>query len=432
MDRCFPVCRFLLLPALISLLPLTAFADPPLWAPPELAPLIVQGITGNQEIKSAHTQLAALQEKIPFEGALEDPKIGFGLLNLPVNSYRFDREPMTQKQVFISQKLPWYGKLDLKSRQAVIRAERQTVMIRGKELELARKVTAAYYELVYLDNALRTNRRLMKLVAQASQVAEAQYVTGRGPQQDMFQAQVELGKLQDEKLMLSNNRRNQEDILNALLSRESFMAVETTAAPEIGELKLDEDVLRQQLLEKNPWLKIKSLEIEMAELDLDLSQKDYWPDMDVRLAYGQRDEDATGRDLQDFLSASVTMNIPLWKRNRQDRKANASRLDAQAARQSYDALRLSLNHRIDALKTDLQNNHDSYRLYQDQLIKQTRDWASSALAAYEVGRVDFDTMINARMRVLRFHLQAEKYRYGMLQKRAELEELIGGPLPEKG
>jgi outer membrane protein TolC len=64
----------------------------------------------------------------------------------------------------------------------------------------------------------------------------------------------------------------------------------------------------------------------------------------------------------------------------------------------------------------------------DALIVQAEQWARSSLTAYEVGKVNFNTMINAQIRLLRFELQAENYLFSLYKKRAELEELLGAPL----
>ena len=83
----------------------------------------------------------------------------------------------------------------------------------------------------------------------------------------------------------------------------------------------------------NPWLKVKQAEVDQANVEIELAQKDYWPDMDFTVAYGQREEDLNGRDLPDFFSASVVINIPLWQKTRQDKKLEATKLSHQAALQ---------------------------------------------------------------------------------------------------
>jgi len=61
-------------------------------------------------------------------------------------------------------------------------------------------------------------------------------------------------------------------------------------------------------------------------------------------------------------------------------------------------------------------------------LVQSEQWAHSSLAAYEVGKVEFNTMVSAQILLLRAELQAKRYLYSIYQKLAELEELIGGPV----
>jgi outer membrane protein TolC len=166
-------------------------------------------------------------------------------------------------------------------------------------------------------------------------------------------------------------------------------------------------------------------------VNINLARKDYWPDMDFIVAYGQRDEDFTGRDLPDLLSASVVVNIPLWQKNRQDKNLEAKRKSYEAATKSYENLAKSLPYRIDALATDIRDTQENYRLFSDALMIQAEQLARSALAAYVVNKVEFNTMINAQMRLLRFELKSKQYLFNVYQKRAELEEVLGGPLISK-
>ena len=130
-----------------------------------------------------------MKKEIPFAGSLDDPRLGFAILNLPTDSFDFDQEAMTQKQIFIAQKFPWFGKLDLRTQRATLNAVRQQAILDAKRLELARKIAVAYYELGFVATSLETNARLTDIVAQLLGVAETRYATGRGLQQDVLQAQ---------------------------------------------------------------------------------------------------------------------------------------------------------------------------------------------------------------------------------------------------
>ena len=408
--------------------PASGKAESPIWAPPPLTRLIKEGIDQNKEIKSLEDEVASLKKAIPFAGSLEDPRLGFAILNLPTDTFDFDQEAMTQKQIFIAQKFPWFGKLDLRTQRATLQAVRRQAILDAKRLELARKIAVAYYELGFVATSLEINARLTDIVNQLLGVAETRYATGRGLQQDVLQAQVELSKLLDEKITLERRRRTLEDRINELLNRESFITVLPPKNMSYPDLQLKVKHLQDQALKGNPQLRVRQAQIDIAAKDIELARKDYWPDMDVKLAYGQRDEDFMGRDLPDFVSGSVTMNIPLWQHKRQDSKLAAAKKNHQAAINFYRNLIESLPHRVDALVTEIRDTQKNYRLFTDALLLQADQWASSSLLAYEVGKLEFNTMLGARIRLLRFELQTANYMFRIYQKRVELEEVLGGPL----
>ena len=408
--------------------PAIGMTDSPIWAPPDLAQLIEEGLAQNKEIKSQEDKVASLQKEIPFAGSLDDPRLGFGVLNLPTDTFDFDQEPMTQKQIFIAQKFPWFGKLDLRTQRAALKAIRQQAILDAKRLELSRKIADVYYELGYVATSLDTNARLISIVNQLLGVAETRYATGGGLQQDVLQAQVELSKLLDEKITLDRKRRTMEDRINALLNRESFSPVQPLKEVSYPKLQLDIKHLQEVALRENPQLKVRRAQIDIAAKEIELARKDYWPDMDFKVAYGQRGEDRMGRNLPDFISGTVAMNIPLWQRSRQNSKLAAAKKNHQAAVNFYRNLAESLPHRVDALVTEIRDTQKNYKLFSDALLVQADQWANSSLSAYEVGELEFNTMIGAQIRLLRFELQTANFIFTTYQKRAELEEVLGGPL----
>jgi outer membrane protein, heavy metal efflux system len=415
----------------VSWAPATVDAGSPISAPPPLAEIIDEGLAQNKEIQSLKAQAESYRREVSYAGSLDDPRLGLGVVNLPKDTLSFDQEPMTQKVVSIAQKIPWFGKLSLKSQRTQLQAMRQEGIVKAKQLELARQIATSYYELGYVAASEKINERLIALVTQLLKVAETRYAAGMALQQDVFQAQVELSGLLDQKIMLERQHRTLEDRINELLNRESFMPV---APPGLAfpDLKLVAEELKKQSLERNPWLAVRQAEVDQAQIGIQLAEKDYWPDPDFIVAYGQRDDLKNGMDQADFVSAQVVITIPLWQKTRQDSKLAATEKSKDAATKSYRNLAESLPYRVDSLVTEINNLQDNYRLYADALIVQTQLWARSSLAAYEVGKVEFNTMITAQIRVLRSDLQAQRYLYSIYQKRAELEEVLGGPLKPQG
>lgn len=392
---------------------------------PELAQLIEELLQSNEELQSMDEERAALEAEISVAGALDDPRLGVGVSNLPTDTFSFNQEPMTQKQLFIAQKLPWFGKLDLRTQKAAIIVERQKALIEAKRLELIKSLSTTFYDLGFVVESLQVNAELTQMVSRMLQVAEAGYASGKSLQQDVFQAQVELGKLIDERVSLEKRKRTMAARINELLNRPEFLEIEVPVDPGSLEIQLDPEITKQLALTHNPMLRVRQADIDRASINIDLASKDYYPDMDFRVGYGQRDEDFNGRNLPDFVSAFVVVNVPLWQRQKQDKQLLAQQNRLKSATRSYENLQHALPHQVDALLNEISAVQENYRLFSMGLIEQTANWSLSALSAYEVGKVDFDTMIKAHLRALRFELQAERYQFQLNQKLTELETLAG-------
>jgi len=409
--------------------PLKVYAEIPIWSSKSLTPIIKEGLAKNQSLKSFEYQTQALSEKIPAAGALPDPRLGFGLLNMPTDNFRFDEEPMTQKQIFIAQKIPWTGKRSLRSEDTHWSAKQKEMMFKNQRLILSKDIADAWYDLGFISKSREINDRMIELLDRILDAAESRYATGKGLQQDIFQAQVELSKLYNEKISLKSKHRILEDRINLLLNRKGYQPVVFVNDLADPDIKLSLPALTSIALSHNQELKIRKYVIEQMKTRVHLAEKDYWPDFDIMAAYGQRDESRGGKDWTDFFSTTVSINLPVWQNTKQDKKLAAANAMHHAAKQSYEHLLESIRHQLDSLATEVINLQDNYYLYQQTLLPQTEGWARSALNAYEVGEVEFNTMINARMRLLMFELQAERYRLDVYKKRAQLEALIGQALP---
>ena len=402
--------------------------EPLLTAPSALAALVDEGLANNQQLQSQRSKIDAMRREIWAAGALDDPQLGLALLNLPVDTWRFNQEPMTQKQVSIAQKFPWFGKLDLKTQQAVLAAKIAEARWRGQRLALARKIITAYFDLALAVRGDQINAQLMTLVKQLLQSSENRYAGGMGLQQDVLQAQVELSRLTDEQNNLADRRRTQNRKLNELLNRPAFQAVTPVVRMPMPPMDLDFRWLEKLALRQNPEIVARGLSMEQAAVGVDLARKAFYPDFNVKLAYGFREDDRLGAERPDFFSAGVNLNIPLYQTRKQAPLLEAAAKSRQAAAEALHDLQLSLPHRVETVHSAVQRLQDSYKLYTGTLLLQARQWADSAQSAYEVGKLEFNSMINAQMQVLRLQLQADTYLYRLYQKRADLEALIGAPL----
>lgn len=395
--------------------------------PRTLGDILKEGLENNLMLQSLRSQADALLDEVSAAGALDDPRLGVVLANIPTDTFRFDQEPMTQKQISIAQKIPWLSKLSLKTQLVVLRAKTAETQWMAERLALERKIVVAYYELALVLRSQTINAQLIEKVNRGLQSSESRYAIGKGLQQDVLQAQVEVSRLLDEQNNLADRRRTTDNKLNELLNRPVYdpiipFGIEKLNLPDKA---LDSEGLKNKALAQNPQVTIRHLMVKQAGVGEELARKAFYPDFDVRLSYGQRDDDSVGNTRADFFSAGVNLNIPLWQKRKQKPKLESAIKRSQSAKKSLRNLQLQLPHNIDSLVSSMGRFNANHNLFVSTLLIQAEQWANSAQIAYEVGKLEFNSMIKAQIQLLRLNLQADTYLVRYFQKWAELKEILG-------
>jgi outer membrane protein TolC len=137
---------------------------------------------------------------------------------------------------------------------------------------------------------------------------------------------------------------------------------------------------------------------------LELARKDYYPDFDVRFSYGQRDSMPDGTKRSDMVSLTLAINLPVWRdTKRGPRLAEAQAMREQAQRM-YEAQRNELAMKLRQQVAATDQNLRSSRLYQKDILPQSRLTVEASLAAYRVNRVDFMTLLDNQMSVFNFEI----------------------------
>jgi len=385
-------------------------------------------LQNNPALAAAGKQAAAMAEIPPQVGTLPDPRLAFDAVNLPADTFSTTQENMTQLRVGLSQKLPFPGKLDLKSEAARFEAEAARFDVDEFRLQLIRNVRINWWNLFYLDRALEIVRRNQTLLRQFISIAQTKYKVGKGLQQDVLLAQVELSKLLDIEIRLKGARRRGEARLNALLNRPTHLAISIPAKvdeqlPEIEK----EPELHQIALANRPLLKEKNRHIDAARSRVSLAEKDYYPDFRVGAGYGFRQGNNTGRNdsRADFLTLGVSLNLPIFTGTKQDR-ALAQR-KAEVAREQFarqDAIEAVWSETSEAL-ANYRKSKDQASLFKTGIIPQSSQTVASMLAGYQVNKVDFLNLVRSQITLYNFETQYWKALAEARQSMARLDAAIG-------
>lgn len=393
----------------------------------QLVRLVAEALRDNPELQAARRALQAARSRVEPAGALDDPMLEAGVLNLPVQSRSFAAEDMTMKMIGLTQRLPYPGKRAL--RRAVAEAEAGVAEQNVQELanKVRRDVKTAYFEVAFVAESERLIEKNLRLMEQLSAIAESRYSVGQATQSDVLKAQTQRARMQEELIKLGRERRMAEADLNRALGRAD------SAALGPGELRLHEvslalDELRSSARANRPQLLAQQRSMDRTASMLDVARRDYYPDFDVRVSYGQRDSAADGLKREDMISFVVAINLPVWraaKREPRVAEAQAMRDEAttmyQAKLNETDAM---LRQQVAAAEQALR----AARLYETALLPQARLSADAALSAYRVGRVDFMTLLDSQATVFNAELGYAAALASRAKALADVELLAGREL----
>ena len=389
--------------AILAILVLAAAMLPPTGAAaPATTPLqaiIREAQQNNPEIRAARSEKEAAEQRIAPAGALDDPMLEAGVISVPVDSFRFDREDMTMKMIGMSQRFPYPGKRGL--RQDVAARDAQSAGYGFQETlnRVAREAKVAYFDLALVIESARLVEKNKLILGQFLKIADGRYSVGQGSQADVLKAQTQLSKMTDELIKLGRERPMFEAELVRALGRGPGAAAPVPESLQLREAPLSLDELRERGLRERPQLLALQSMIARAEKSLELMRKDSYPDFDVRFSYGQRDRMPDGTRRSDMVNLTVAINLPVWR----ETKIGPRIAEAQAMRDQalnmYQAQRNEVGMKLRQQVASVQQNLRSARLYRNDILPQARLTVEAALAAYRVNRVDFFTLLDNQMTV---------------------------------
>jgi outer membrane protein TolC len=200
----------------------------PLWAqegkpaPFKLNDLIEAALEKNPDVLAAKSKWEVFKERPPQAGALDDPMLGLGIVNLPVDTFSFRDEDMTMKEISITQRLPYPGKRGLRSEMAQKEAEAALSDYEEAKNKVSREMKMAYFDLFYANRAIEVTERNREILKLLNQIAETRYSVGEGIHTDVLKAQVGLSKMIDELIMLNQSKRTLKARINTLLHQPPF------------------------------------------------------------------------------------------------------------------------------------------------------------------------------------------------------------------
>jgi outer membrane protein TolC len=350
--------------------------------------------------RSRHRQKAATAQSIAA-GALPDPVVSLNIANLPLDSFDFGQEPMTQLKVQASQTFPRGDTRKLKRRRLHEQGEQQPLMRKDRLANVDVTVSQLWLEAFRHRETIRLIKGDRALFEHLVDIAESNYTSGvvRTQQHDLVRAQLELTRLED-RLVLA--QQQQEATLAALSEWLPNMAPQAISLSEILPTMTDDQHVQalgglSKILLSHPKIKTIDQQLAMTRTGIELARQQHKPQWKLNTGYGYRDDDPLGNDRSDFFSLGVSFDVPLFPAHRQDQKVrSAQAIDAALKTEKALALR-SMRASYQSARSRLQHLNQRKTLYEQRLLKEVHDQAQASLTAYTNDAGDFAEAVRARI-----------------------------------
>ncbi|MCM2338525.1 MAG: TolC family protein [Lysobacter sp.] len=344
----------------------------------------------NPELRALQAETEAAEARIVPAGALPDPMASFGLRDIDPEYPAFLPGNVGSASYQIRQRVPLWGKRGLAREVASSQARALGLERNAVALDLIADAESAYVRYWHADASLLVIDRQITLLEQVEEIAGVRYALGMAPQQDAIRAQVERTSMQRERIQRQAGRAEAMAMLNVALGRRAdanLLAPSEPPALPVASATLT-DALTKLDTEAHPALRSSRAQADAAHDAVELQRRARWPDITFGVGAMQRGDRVESYELM------LEVEIPLQRRALHEREREARRMqDAAIAR--TEVARNALAGRLGVAWTQWRSAREQRQLIEKAQLPQSDANFKSALASYQVGEVDFNTLLEA-------------------------------------
>jgi cobalt-zinc-cadmium efflux system outer membrane protein len=393
----------------------------------QLQDLVKEAMENNPQLRAARSQVEAGWKKVDQATAWEAPQIGIEFFQTPTKSFPNPVKDGMETDYFIQQMFPFPGKLSAAGNSAENNAMMLEQGYKALERKVISEVKSAYYDLYLVQRKIRINTDNQELMRQFQKIALKHYEVGTGEHHEALRAQVELSTLINEGIILQKEKRAAEAMLNTLLSRPTDSPLGFVPDPDLSAAQLTFDQLKPIALESRPEVRAMHYAIDMSQSEVQLSKREYFPDLMLRFAY----KDMAGTP-NNFWSAVAGVSIPLafWSRGKYSSKVEENELNARKAEEEFNSMKNTTLFEVQDALLKVQTNQNLVQLYKNTVIPQARQTLETTIIAYQTGRSMFLWLIDIYRTLLNAQLSYHQSVMDFMKSQVELERAVGLSMEE--
>lgn len=342
----------------------------------------------NPELRVRALDAQAADARIQPAGALPDPMLSVEFRDIDIDRPRVSPSQVGNTLYQVRQRFPLWGKRELAREVARQEASASLLMRDATALELQADASVAYVRYWHAGASVAVVERMIKLLEDLQRLAETRYSAGLAPQQDAIKAQVETTAMRRDLIERRAMGREAAATLNTLLAREPDAPLATPIAAPALPLTASLQQILTAIPAQHPMVQAQAHMVVANDRMAEMVRRERYPDINAGLGLMQSGNRLASWELM------FEVDVPLQQTARRNRE-RAALLVRDSALERQSAIVTELRGRVGEAWARWQSALDQRRLIESPLLPQAEANFHSALASYQVGAVDFGTLLEA-------------------------------------
>jgi hypothetical protein len=359
---------------------------------------------------------------------LPDPVLFAAVQSVPTDTFKLDQEPMTQLRFGVRQMFPKGDTLDLKKDMSLINGDIQDIQKNLLWQKLKLNTETAWLEAWYWQKNKQLIEKDRVFLIQVQDFIQSLYQIGAKDQSDLIGAQLELIKLDERQIEADRQYKQYRYMLNTLANENLLggpLSQDLVLIDQIGiDLSNSESVISRLL--KHPEVRVLDQRVDLFEKKVDLAEQSFEPLWGLEFSYGLRDGvNNDGSNRADFLSAGLSVQLPLFTLGKQNSELSAARYKQESIQNNRLELIQKMRYQLESVHQQYISTVNQRQLYENQILPTLAKQKESALNSYESDKGDFRTVTELFIKELNTKIKHQRLQVNEQLMIAKMNYWIG-------
>jgi len=377
----------------------------------------------NPDLAETRARVRAALERVRSSSRLPDLELKYEQWAVPLARPWALNEASTI-MVGLRQEFPAPSSLRARSRAALEDAYITQAGQLSRELDIVAQVKRAYYDSYRAEREYWLHIEHVKIASGVVELTRSNYRAGRGTQQDILRAIVELSRLHTDIADIEQQRTIARVMLNTLMARPPDAPLGPPPELRPSDVQPRIDQLERQLETARPDLISAAHTVKRSEASLAAARSTtYWPRFMVGADYWYLPT-AMAPATQHAYSAMVSINLP-WLNPRHWEDLREAEHTLEADRRALDSVRNVSLFQLHEAAAKLKAAQESFAVLDRDLLPQAVQSFEASRAGYSAGQGDAVALLDAFRSYLQVRLDREKALARVESSLADLERAAG-------